>query len=338
MTAPARAPETYDAVVIGGGPSGATAAHELAKRGRTVLLLDKAGRVKPCGGAVPPQLLVDFDVPRSLLVAEIASARMVSPRGRAVDIPVGDGFVGMVDRGRFDEWLRERAAGFGAVRACGFYDRIERDADGTAVVCYREGGSRSGEERRVRARFVVGADGALSAVARQEVKGGGRPRHVFAYHEIIEAPAGEARYDATRCDVYYQGRLSPDFYAWIFPHGDHCSVGHRLDGAGLRHARRRGDAPRGHRARRREDAQARGRADPARAAQAVGQRPRRGARRRRRRRGGAVVGRGDLLRHDRRPARRRGGGAGHPHDDARALRTARRQFMREHGPCSACST
>jgi geranylgeranyl reductase len=48
---------------------------------------------------------------------------------------------------------------------------------------------------------------------------------VFAYHEIIEAPAGEARYDATRCDVYYQGRLSPDFYAWIFPHGDHCSVG-----------------------------------------------------------------------------------------------------------------
>jgi geranylgeranyl reductase len=152
---------------------------------------------------------------------------MVSPRGRSVDIPVGDGFVGMVDRGRFDEWLRERAVGFGAVRATGFFDRIERDADGTAIVCYRDGGSRSGEERRVRARFVVGADGALSQVARQEIPSSRRMKHVFAYHEIVEAPAPgtEPRYDARRCDVYYQGRLSPDFYAWIFPHGEHCSVG-----------------------------------------------------------------------------------------------------------------
>ena len=44
---------TFDIVVIGGGPSGATAAHDAASLGLRVLLLDKAGRIKPCGGAIP---------------------------------------------------------------------------------------------------------------------------------------------------------------------------------------------------------------------------------------------------------------------------------------------
>jgi geranylgeranyl diphosphate/geranylgeranyl-bacteriochlorophyllide a reductase len=47
--------ETYDIIVVGGGPAGATTAHMTAKQGRRVLLLDRAGRIKPCGGAVPPR-------------------------------------------------------------------------------------------------------------------------------------------------------------------------------------------------------------------------------------------------------------------------------------------
>ena len=58
----------YDAVVVGGGPSGATIATDLAREGHRVLLLDRAGRIKPCGGAVPPRLLKDFEIPQHLLV------------------------------------------------------------------------------------------------------------------------------------------------------------------------------------------------------------------------------------------------------------------------------
>jgi len=218
----------FDAVVVGGGPAGATAAHELAKSGHSVLLLDRAGRIKPCGGAIPPRLIRDFDIPDDLLVARALSARMIAPSSKAVDIPIENGFVGMVDREHFDEWLRCRAAGAGALRQTGTFDSLTRDADGTSVVNY-VAQDENGDKRRAhaRARIVVGADGARSAVARQAVpKAAQEVECVFAYHEIVRKPdVLPAGYDGTRCDVFYQGHLSPDFYGWVFPHGDTLSIG-----------------------------------------------------------------------------------------------------------------
>lgn len=218
--------ETFDVVVVGGGPAGAVAATDLARTGRKVLLLDRAGRIKPCGGAIPPRLIEDFAIPDGLIVARISSARMIAPSDKHVDMPIDGGYVGMVDRDQFDEWLRERAAAAGATRETGAFQTIERDPDGVARVRYRRTGEGGGAAASVRARAVIGADGANSAVARETMSKAGRARFVFAYHEIVEAPEtkGEA-YDPARCDVFYQGPLSPDFYAWIFPHGKHASIG-----------------------------------------------------------------------------------------------------------------
>ncbi len=216
--------EQFDVVIVGGGPAGATAAHDLARRGRKVLLLDRAGRIKPCGGAIPPRAIRDFDIPDHLLVAKARSARMIAPSNKKVDIPIENGFVGMVDREVFDEWLRERAASCGAVRRNGKFELISADSDGTSIVHYADG--EEGAVHQVRAKTIIGADGAKSAVAQQAVPCAQKTKYVFAYHEIVKTPVAKPDdYDATRCDVFYQGHLSPDFYGWVFPHGDTLSIG-----------------------------------------------------------------------------------------------------------------
>mgnify|MGYP005840560497 CR=1 FL=1 len=236
----------YDVAVIGGGPAGATAAHELARRGLSVFLLDRPGRIKPCGGAVPPRLIRDFGVPDELIVARAKSARIVAPSERVVDMPIDGGYVGMVDRDVFDEWLRDRAALAGAERRNGRFDRLEY-VDGDGEVTEIKGVGKRGNERTggsgarsgarihftaagsnsaetIFAHTVVAADGANSRIAKQCVPGSEKGVFVAAYHEIVEAPT-DPDFDPARCDIHYRGDLSPDFYSWVFPHGKVISIG-----------------------------------------------------------------------------------------------------------------
>jgi geranylgeranyl reductase len=217
----------YDVAVIGGGPAGATAAERLARQGHSVLLVNREGRIKPCGGAIPPRAIRDFDIPDSQIVARARAARIIAPSGKAVHMPVdAGGYVGMVDRDRFDPFLRERAASAGAERLDAVFETLEQTDAGLARVTLRDNAPGAGRAARtILARQVIGADGARSQVARIGLPGSPEPKSVFAYHEIIEAPQPSGAYDPSTCDVIYDGRWSPDFYAWVFPHGDKASIG-----------------------------------------------------------------------------------------------------------------
>ncbi len=170
---------------------------DLARRGHSVLLLDRAGRIKPCGGAIPPRLIKRIRDPRFTAGGAGDLRRAWSrPPSREVDMPIEGGFVGMVDRDVFDEWLRERAAAAGAVRRTGTFERITRDADGVAVVHYVR--ARSGDEAAAcaRARSSVPTE----RIPRSHARRCRVPRevpYVFAYHEIVRSPGTAAKPTST---------------------------------------------------------------------------------------------------------------------------------------------
>jgi geranylgeranyl reductase len=109
------------------------------------------------------------------------------------------------------------------------FETLQREGSNVRIY-YRTRGARDGDQgvlKSVLAKAVVGADGAKSQVGRSAgVKGCAEANYVFAYHEIIKTPPNKPfSFDASRCDVLYQKPVSPDFYGWVFPHGDTISIG-----------------------------------------------------------------------------------------------------------------
>ena len=156
------ASSTVDAVVVGAGPAGSTAAFVLARGGARVALVDKAtfGRDKACGDLVGPRalaLLASFGLapPAGRQVGEMM---VVGPTGRRVLLPARAGRTypdhGLaITRLRFDAWLRDAAIAAGADPVTG------------RVVAVRAGTVELDDGRRLVADVIIGADGATSGVA-----------------------------------------------------------------------------------------------------------------------------------------------------------------------------
>ena len=145
-------------------------------------------------------------------------------------MPIEGGFVGMVDREVFDEWLRDRAAAAGRRAPHRRLRPLERDARRHALssATARPAPTRPTSVVRVaRARRDRRGRRPLRRLARQTIKGADTHamRLRLSRDHPLAAPTARAASTAARCDVFYQGQLSPDFYAWIFPHGETASVG-----------------------------------------------------------------------------------------------------------------
>ena len=107
-----------DCIIVGAGPAGATAAYHLAKRGRSVLVLDKDTfpRHKPCGGGVSPAISKWFDFDFTPIIDNTVTKVCYSwKHGDKTEIKLKDVEpMWMVQRGAFDHFLIQQAQAQGA--------------------------------------------------------------------------------------------------------------------------------------------------------------------------------------------------------------------------------
>lgn len=209
----------YDLVIVGGGPSGASAGRIAGKKGLSTLLLEKENfpRYKPCGGALSSYGLscLDFKLPESVIEKSIPNVR-IHFRDLFVEGRKEDNLAVLISRKVFDNFLLEKAKETGIEIHTGekVLDCIERE-DCVEVKT---------PDNTYLGRFVLIAEGSGGSL-KYKVRSKDR-RIEYCLGLVSEIPDED---EAIRnrlpdtIDLYFG--ITKGGYGWIFPHAGYYSVG-----------------------------------------------------------------------------------------------------------------
>lgn len=216
-----------DVAIVGGGPSGSAAAHYLATRGHSVLVMEKKSfpREKTCGDGLTPRavkVLNEMGLGDALGEWERVRGLRVHAAGRSLDLEFPD-LEGWVDFGlvkprkELDQIVLENAEAAGAKVLLETH-ATEPVFDHGLVAGVRA--KRGGDVEEVRAHFVICAEGAATKFARSlgKVRDQAYPMGL-AIRQYFRSPMEHSGW----FDAYLDVRSGPEQvpgYGWVFPVGD----------------------------------------------------------------------------------------------------------------------
>jgi len=208
----------FDVAVVGCGPSGATAAAAVAAGGASVVVLERrqVSEEKPCAGGIVRRALKYL--PRGVLdscVEDQARSIRLSCRSEdAFERRVRRPLFYTVQRAAFDSALATRAEQAGAKIIRGV-TIVEVDVNDGSVVL-------TGDDVRVEADILIGADGVTSLVARRCGLCITQParQDPALVIEVTPPDIGSLR---ARAAIDWDSPIGG--YAWAFPKATHVTIG-----------------------------------------------------------------------------------------------------------------
>jgi len=209
-----------DVLVVGAGLAGLECARGMAARGLRVILVDARRSVDSAvhtTGIFVRRTLEDFDFPEGTLGPAVRHVVLYSPAGRPMTLesPREEfrvGRMGALYRHRLAE-AREMGVDW---RPRTRYVESHADGEGSIVTLDGERGRIA-----VRARFLVGADGAVSRVARD--LGLDENREWIVGVEEVYRSSDSSGPPAFHC--WLDPRIAPGYLAWVVSDGEETHVG-----------------------------------------------------------------------------------------------------------------